>query len=314
MLIVAVVVIEHVPGDARVAPRPDRLNALDGEELLLEPDLVTGVAGERAGRADDAVTGHDDRQRIPAQGLRDRARRRGLADLGGDPGVRRDRAVRDRGRRAQDRAVEVAARQPQVERPLQTRAIAAQIFHELAVERLDLGAVLLQLDPGDPTQPRRAQIDSAVEVLDERHPVLRARDENPAERRGEHTVGHQARFQIGEPRLQSLPRAGHAFGRRRRASERAHDALDLAIAVILAAAGAARVDVLLDATCRSGLGVARRRGDEVRFDLHAYLRFTLHRGRSMLSGLSEGGAPAPRRSVGPAGDAPRSTPPVGGSS
>ena len=91
--------------------------------------------------------------------------------------------------------MEVAARQPQVERPLQPRAIAAQVFHELAVERLDLGPVLLQLAAHDLAQARRAQIGSAVQILDERDAVLRPRDENAAERRltGQDFVAHRLR-------------------------------------------------------------------------------------------------------------------------
>jgi hypothetical protein len=64
-------------------------------------------------------------------------------------------------------AYEVAARQAQVERPIQTRAVAAQVLQQLAMERLDLGAVFLQLHAGDAVEPRGLQIGSAVEIFDE---------------------------------------------------------------------------------------------------------------------------------------------------
>ena len=284
-LLVLLVVIERLPRDVGVA-RADGADALDGEQLALELDLVAGVAGERAGRSDDAVTRHHDRQRVPAERLRDGARRRRPADLGGDAGVRGDRAVRDGGGGAQHRPVEVAPRQAQVERPLEPRAIAPQVLEELAEERLDVGAVLLRLDAAHAAQPRGREIAPPAQVLHERHAVLRARDENVAERRGEDAVRHQARPEVGEPRLEPLAGAGHALGAGRGAAERAHHAVDLAVAMELSAARRARVDVALDAARGAGLGVTRRGGDEVDFDLHTALRLARHRGCSVVVGGS----------------------------
>ncbi len=186
--------------------------------------------------------------------------------------------------------MKIAARQAQVERPLQAGAVAPQVLEQLAVERLDLGAVLLGVDAGDSAQAGRSEVGVLAQVLHERHPELRACDENVAERRREHPVRHQARFQIGEARLEPFAGARHALGGRRRAPERAHDAVDLAIASELAATGRAGVDVVLDAAHGSGLGVSRRRCDEVGFDLQTGSGFTAHRGCSMFVGLVSGGS------------------------
>src|SRR5262245_19325879 len=180
-LLVALVVIKRLPRDVRLA-RAVCVNALDRQQLLLESDLVAGIAGERAGRSDDAVTRHHDRQRVPAERLRDGACRGRPADLGGDAGVRGNRAVRDGGGGAQHCPVEIAARQTQVERPLQPRAITMQVLEELAVERLDLGAVLLRLDAARAAEPGGREIAPLTQVLHERHAVLRPRDEHVAER------------------------------------------------------------------------------------------------------------------------------------
>src|SRR4030095_15814164 len=99
-----------------------------------------------------------------------------------------------RGRRAEHRAMEVATRQTEIEWPLQARAVTAQVLEQLTIELLDLGAVLLQLDPGDPAEPGGLHIGAAVQIFDERHAVLRARNENMSQRRREHPVRHQTRF------------------------------------------------------------------------------------------------------------------------
>src|SRR5436309_14312582 len=163
--------------------------------------------------------------------------------------------------------MKVAARQAQVERPLQAHAVSPQVLEQLAVERFDLGAVLLGLDPGDPTQARGPEVSPLVQILHERDPVLRPRDEDVAKRRREYPVRPQPRPQTGEPRLEPLAGAGHAVRRRRRAPERSHHAVDLAIAPELDTAGSARADVVLDTTRGAGLSVPRRRGDEIGFDL-----------------------------------------------
>jgi hypothetical protein len=81
-------------------------------------------------------------------------------------------------------------------------------------------------------------------------------------------------------------RARHAFGDGRHAAQGAHHAVDLAVAMELAAARRARIDVALDPARGPGLGVARRGGDEVGFDLPTALRFARHRGCSVVVGES----------------------------
>src|SRR5207247_674979 len=67
--------VHGVAHDAEVAARGAQLDALDAEQALLETELVAGVAGEAPRGADHAMARYDDRQRVPAQRLCDRAHR-----------------------------------------------------------------------------------------------------------------------------------------------------------------------------------------------------------------------------------------------
>ena len=87
-------------------------------------------------------------------------------------------------------------------------------------------------------------------------------------------------------RLEPLAGARHALDAGRAAAQGSHRAVDLAVAMELPAARRAGVDVALDAMYGAGLGVSRRGGDEVDFDLQTALRFTRHRGCSVVVGAS----------------------------
>ena len=95
----------------------------------------------------------DDRQRVPAQRLRHRARGGGLTQHAGDTRVRAHRPVGDARRGLEHGPVELAPGQSQIERPLELGASALDILEELAVERLDLGPVQERLDALDSAQP-----------------------------------------------------------------------------------------------------------------------------------------------------------------
>src|SRR5438552_1577153 len=130
--------VHRLARNADVALRRVQLHALDAEELLLERDLVARVARGPPRGADHAMTGHDDRQRIPAQCLRHRAHRPRLADAPRDARVRGDRPVRDGRRRFEHRALEIAPREPPVERPVEVPATAADVVQQIALQALEL--------------------------------------------------------------------------------------------------------------------------------------------------------------------------------
>src|SRR5213078_2910736 len=183
-LVVAIVVVQHPPRDARRTGAALGRHALDSEQTLLQPHPVPGIPDQVAARPDDAVAGYDDGHRVVTKRLRHGAHSPWRSDLAGDAGVRGHSAVWHGRRRLEHRAVERAPREPQVERPLEPGTPALDVLEELALERLDLGPVRERLDALDPAQPRVGEIGAARQVLDARHALLGPRDEDGAKRRG----------------------------------------------------------------------------------------------------------------------------------
>ena len=266
--------VHGVARDPVVVAAPHGRHALDGEQPLLERDPVARVARQPARGADDAVAGHDDRQGVPAERLRDRADRRGLADLARDAGVGHHGAVRDRRGGREHPAVEVAPRQAQVERPLEPRALVLEVLHQLAIEDLDVRAVLDRLDARRAEQPRAPRVPPG-QVLDERHALLRPRDEEGTEGRGEDAVQQRPLPEVGQARLQA--RARRVRRRRGRAPPRGHRPAEVAVARERRAARGAGGAVRLHARRLSGGAVARRRGGQGGLDLEARARRSAHR-------------------------------------
>src|SRR5437879_9745875 len=93
------------------------------------------------------MAGNDDRQRVPAERLRHGARRGGLTKLARDARIGPHGAVGDARRRLEHGAVELAPREPQVERPLEPGAPALDVLQKISVQRLHLGTVQERLDP-----------------------------------------------------------------------------------------------------------------------------------------------------------------------
>src|SRR5690242_4733717 len=149
---IRLVVIERPAKDLRRSGM-SRGHALDAEQMLLQPEAVAGVAHQIASAADDAMARYDDRQRIVAQRLGDRAHGRRLAELLRDAPVRCDRAVGHGGRGLQDRALEVAARIVQVERPVEPRAPALDVLEQLTPEAIETAGVLAALHAGQAEEP-----------------------------------------------------------------------------------------------------------------------------------------------------------------
>ena len=121
-------------------------HALEGEQLFLERELVARISGQGPGASHHAMAGHDDGERVVAQRLRDRPRGRGPPDLTREMRIRDDGAIRQRRRRAQHFALEVAPRQPEVERPREPRPAPREVFEDLLIERFGVRTVLDDLD------------------------------------------------------------------------------------------------------------------------------------------------------------------------
>src|SRR5437762_14096957 len=187
-LVVAVVVVQHPPRDARRVSAALGRHALNSEQTLLQPHPVPGIPDQVAARPDDAVAGYDDGHRVVTKRLRHGAHGPGRSDLAGDSGVRGHSAVWHGRRRLEHRAVERAPREPQVERPLEPGTPALDVLEELAVERLDLRPVRERLDGLVAAQPRMGEVAAAGEILDARYALLGPRDQNVAERRGKDPV------------------------------------------------------------------------------------------------------------------------------
>src|SRR6266436_610165 len=253
-----------------------RANALGAEELLLEPELVAGVAGERAGRPDDAVAGDDDRQRIPSERLRHRPSGCGLPDLAGEAGVRRHGAVRDFRGGGEHVSVEVAADEPEIEWPFEPRALALEILHQLPVARLDLGAILDGLHAAHVGEPRMSNVPARTQVLDQRDALLRLSDQDLAQRGGEDAVRDGAVSKSLEARLEALSRPSGGCHGDRNSPDRPHDTLDSSIPLVFAGAGGTAVDVPLHALVGDRIGVAGGAGDDVGLDIGAHARL-VHR-------------------------------------
>src|SRR4051794_5268447 len=105
-------------------PRP--YPALVVEQLALHVQ-ATGVAGELAGRADDAVARDDDADRVPRIGAAHRAGH--AAQLAGQLAVGHGLAVRDLGQRFPDAPLELGARGR--EREVEALELAGEIGVEL---------------------------------------------------------------------------------------------------------------------------------------------------------------------------------------
>src|SRR5439155_649439 len=82
--------------------------------------------------------GNDDRQRVPAERLRHGARRGGLTKLARDARIGPHGAVGDARRRLEHGTVELAPREPQVERPLEPGAPALDVLEKISVQRVHL--------------------------------------------------------------------------------------------------------------------------------------------------------------------------------
>ena len=161
--------------------------------------------------------------------------------------------------------MEVAPRQTQVERPGEPAAPPLHEVEQLTVEPLDLRAVLDRLDARHAGEARVGKVAAAHEVLDARHALLRARDQDRAERRREDAVDERAAAEVRQPRLEALAH-GRLDGRGRLAPD-PDGAVDRAIAGELPAARCAGARVRLHAGRGRGVRLAGRRGDERRFDL-----------------------------------------------
>ncbi len=212
-----------------VVSRGLRLHALDREQPLFELHALARVAGEIPGAADHPVTGDDDRQRVPAQGLGHRPDRGRRADANRDPRVRRDRAVRQCGGGFQHATLEVAPRPAQVERPVEAGATALQILDQLGAQRLGGGRVLDRLlaEEAAHVAAERAR---GREVLHERHAHLGAADQERPEGRREDPEAHHAGAEVGQARGELGPRQRGVVARQRTAPRRVHQAVHRAIA------------------------------------------------------------------------------------
>src|SRR5690606_35838188 len=108
-------------------PSESDVDALEAQHSGLGVDAAGGgeAAGLTAG-SEDAVAGHDDRERVFAEGLAHRARRAGGAEPGGDLAVRKRAARGDRAHRLVDAAME-GGQAVHVKRELvEARALAAE--------------------------------------------------------------------------------------------------------------------------------------------------------------------------------------------
>src|SRR5207247_702973 len=82
-LVVAIVVVQHPPRDARRTGAALGRHALDSEEALLQPHPVPGIPDQVAARPDDAVAGYDDGHRVVTKRLRHGAHSPWRSDLAG---------------------------------------------------------------------------------------------------------------------------------------------------------------------------------------------------------------------------------------
>src|SRR5262249_12937645 len=253
-----------------------RANALGGQELLLESDLVARVAGESARRADDAMAGDDDRGGMPSEGWRGRRGGLGLSDLAGQASVRRHRAIGNLAGGREHVSVEIAADELEIERPFEPRALALEVLHQLSVARFDLGAVFDGLHASHVSQTRMSKITPRTQVLDQRDALLRLSDQDLAQRGRDDAVGDRAAAESVEARLQALSRPSGGLHRDGNSPDRSHHALDSSIPVVLAGAGCAAIDVTLDALVGDGIGVSGGAGDDVGLEIGAHARL-LHR-------------------------------------
>src|SRR5213078_1189129 len=130
-------------------------------------------------------------------------------------------------------------------------------------------------------EPRGAQRGVAMQVLDHRDAVLRAADENEAERRREDAIRHATLLEIRQPRLQPRARAGECVVGRR-CAQAAREGLDGAVAVEVVAARPAGIEMALNALGGTRLLLTRRRGDEIEFDRAAGRGFGSHRTFSII--------------------------------
>src|SRR5438093_4460948 len=117
-LVVAIVVVQHPPRDARRTGAALGRHALDSEEALLQPHPVPGIPDQVAARPDDAVAGYDDGHRVVTKRLRHGAHSPWRSDLAGDAGVRGHSAVWHGRRRLEHRTVERPPPEPRAGRPL----------------------------------------------------------------------------------------------------------------------------------------------------------------------------------------------------
>ena len=121
---------------AVVAPQFEQRAPLDAGDLpeqhIIQHQLfecAAGIAGECAAAADDAMAGHDHRQRILCDGRADRSHRARRPDLLGDVAIAARLPGADAQQRAPHRALEFGA--VQIERHVETRAAAGEISSEL---------------------------------------------------------------------------------------------------------------------------------------------------------------------------------------
>src|SRR5215211_8098025 len=104
-------------------------HALDGKQAMFNPE-ATGVATNRGIGANYAVARHDHRDWVSAEGIANRARRPGFADLARDARVGIDVAERHRCRCLEHRTLE-GTHSPPIERNVEPRALATEILCEL---------------------------------------------------------------------------------------------------------------------------------------------------------------------------------------
>src|SRR6185369_7289688 len=160
--------------------------------------------------------------------------------------------------------------------PVQPPATAVEILEQLTLQAFEVAAVLLGLDAGHPEQPGGGHA-LTRQVLDERHAVLGAGDQDRTQRRREDAVAEDARAEVGQPRDETLAGGVGVAGRRRRGPQGTDRAVDGAIAREIVAAGCAGRHVGLHPLGRRLSRLPRRRGDEVRLDRDTHPRLAGHR-------------------------------------
>src|SRR5256886_17668591 len=158
-------------------------------------------------------------------------------------------------------AREAAGAEPPAERPPEVAPAPGEVTHEIALQTLELRPTGHRLHALGPGEPRGAQRRAAVQVLDEGDAVLRAPDEDVAERRREDAIRQATLLEIRQPRLEAGTRLRERV-RGRGHVQTARDVIDGAEAAELLATRRAGVHVAMSALAGAGLRVPRPRGGE----------------------------------------------------